>query len=66
MEKTFEVELTVTQRFNTRVKVSGDFKDKNDPEIEKAAKIEADRMDHNHWGYDDTEFEVDNVFEIKP
>ncbi|WP_277751449.1 hypothetical protein [Bacillus glycinifermentans] len=27
MEKTFEVELTITQRFNTRVKVSGDFAD---------------------------------------
>lgn len=64
MKKTYEVEVDITQRFTTTVKVEGEFKDKNDPQIDRLAKQEADNMAHAAWDYDDTEFEVLNVKEI--
>ncbi len=63
MKKTYEVEVDITQRFTTTVKVTGDFKDRNDPRIDQAAIQEADRMAHDAWDYNDTEFEVLNVKE---
>ncbi|MDO3655359.1 hypothetical protein [Bacillus subtilis] len=66
MEKTYEVELDITQRFTTTVKVTGKFKDSNDPRIVQAAKQEADRMAHDDWNYDDTEFEIKNVIRTIP
>lgn len=59
--KKFEVELSITQTFTTKVIVAGDFQDKNDPAIDKAAKQAADNMAHDDWNYNDTEFEIDNV-----
>ncbi|QPA33410.1 hypothetical protein [Thermaerobacillus caldiproteolyticus] len=59
--KKFEVELSITQTFTTKVIIEGDFQDKNDPAIEEIAKHTADNMDHNAWNYIDTEFEINNV-----
>ncbi|EIJ79140.1 hypothetical protein PB1_16324 [Bacillus methanolicus PB1] len=59
--KKFEVELSITQTFTTKVIVEGDFQGNNDPAIDEAAKRAADNMDHNDWNYNDTEFEIDNV-----
>lgn len=58
------VELNITQTYKAQVLVEGDFKDKNDPAIDKVAKEAADAMDHGHWGYEDTEFEVFNTKEV--
>ncbi|MFU2203083.1 hypothetical protein [Bacillus subtilis] len=63
MKKTYEVQLDITQRFTTTVKVTGDFKDSNDPRIAQVAKQEADGMSHDDWDYDETEFEITNVKE---
>lgn len=61
--KVFEVELNITQTFRTTVLVAGDFKDKKDLAIDELAKRTADNMDHDHWDYADTEFEVFNINE---
>ncbi|AYK68289.1 hypothetical protein ABS751_10335 [Bacillus subtilis] len=63
MKKTYEVQVDITQRFTTAVKVTGEFKDSNDPRIDQAAKQEADGMSHDDWDYDETEFEITNVKE---
>lgn len=65
MEKTYKVEVDITQRFTTTVTVTGDFKDRNDPRIDQAAKQEADRMDHEAWDWQDSEFEIMNVKEVE-
>lgn len=59
--KKFEVELSITQTFTTKVIVEGDFEGKNDLSITKAAELVADNMSHDDWNYNETEFEVDNV-----
>lgn len=64
--KKFEVELTIAQTYTTKVVVEGDFKDRNDPAIDKIAKRYADNMNHDHWDYKDTEFEVQNVKTVDP
>ncbi|AYJ75399.1 hypothetical protein N374_gp056 [Bacillus phage phiNIT1] len=64
MEKTYKVEVDITQRFTTTVTVTGDFKDANDPRIDKAAEQEADRMNHGAWDWQDSEFEIMNVKEV--
>ncbi|WP_110925959.1 hypothetical protein [Bacillus massiliglaciei] len=59
--KKFVVELSITQTFTAQVVVEGDFKDKKDPAIDATAKLAADNMDHDNWGYEETEFEILNV-----
>ena len=62
--KKFEVEVSITKTFTTKVIVEGEFKDKNDLSIDKAAQYAADNMNHEHWDYNDTEFEINGVKEI--
>ncbi|QZA69898.1 hypothetical protein 043JT007_112 [Bacillus phage 043JT007] len=64
MEKTYKVEVDITQRFTTTVTVTGDFTGIDDPRIDKAAEQEADRMNHEAWDWQDSEFEVMNVKEV--
>ncbi|WZK93419.1 hypothetical protein [Bacillus phage BvP] len=65
MEKTYRVELEITQRSTTTVDVTGEFKDINDPRIDQLAKQKADNMDHDDWDFEDLEFEVLNVNEVE-
>ncbi|MEK4824507.1 hypothetical protein NSS71_08110 [Niallia sp. FSL W8-0951] len=62
--KKYEVELSITQTFTTKVVVEGDFKDDKDPAIIKKAEHKADTMNHEHWNYIETEFEADNIRNI--
>ena len=64
MEKSYKVEVDITQRFTTTVTVTGDFTNIDDPRIDKAAKQEADRMDHEAWDWQDSEFEIMSVLEV--
>lgn len=63
--KNFEVELSITQSFNTKVMVVGDFEDKNDEAISRIAKRLADNMAHDEWQFEETEFEINNVIPVK-
>ncbi|MFL0365359.1 DNA translocase FtsK [Pseudobacillus sp. 179-B 2D1 NHS] len=62
--KKFEVEVSITKTFTTKVIVEGEFNGKNDPGIDKVAKYAADNMNHEHWDYNDTEFEINGVKEL--
>lgn len=59
--KTFEVELDITQHFTTTVTVTGDFEGVNDPDLDEAAQQAADRMAHDDWNWEETEFDVRNA-----
>ncbi|AMM99543.1 hypothetical protein UP12_19200 (plasmid) [Bacillus pumilus] len=59
--KTFEVELDITQHFTTTVTVTGDFEGVNDPDLDQAAQQAADRMAHDDWNWEETEFDVRNA-----
>lgn len=63
--KRYEVELEIVQKFTATVVVEGDFKDSLDPRIDKLAEEKADLMNHDDWNYEETEFEILNVFEEK-
>ncbi|QNP18304.1 hypothetical protein H9S87_18645 (plasmid) [Bacillus pumilus] len=63
--KTFEVELDITQHFTTTVTVTGDFEGVNDPDLDEAAKQAADRMAHDDWNWEETEFDVRNAKLLK-
>ncbi|MGM0817461.1 MAG: hypothetical protein ACQEUO_18495 [Bacillota bacterium] len=63
--KTFEVELDITQRFTTKVKVTGSFDGANDPDLDDAAQQAADRMAHDDWNWEETEFDVRNAKLLK-
>lgn len=65
MEKTYRVELEMTQRATTTVDVTGEFKDINDPLIDQSAKQKADNMNYNDWDFEDIELEVLNVNEVE-
>lgn len=65
MEKTYRVELEMTQRSTTTVEVTGEFKDIHDSRIDQLAKQKADNMDHDDWDFEDLEFEVLNVNEVE-
>lgn len=60
----YQVELTITQTFTTKVIVEGDFKDMLDVALLNLAKQEADNMDHDCWDFKHTEFEVNNSKEL--
>ncbi|AYJ76022.1 hypothetical protein BSP14_147 [Bacillus phage BSP14] len=64
MEKTYRVELEMTQRATTTVDVTGEFKDINDPQIDQLAKQKADNLNHDDWDFEDLEFEVLNVTNV--
>lgn len=59
--KTFEVELDITKHFTTTVTVTGDFEGVNDPDLDEAAQQAADRMAHDDWNWEETEFDVRNA-----
>ncbi|WP_431818861.1 hypothetical protein [Bacillus pumilus] len=63
--KTFEVELDITQHFTTTVTVTGDFEGVNDPDLDEAAQQAADRMAHDDWNWEETEFDVRNAKVLK-
>lgn len=56
------VELEITQTF--KVQVAVDSKGLSDKEIIKKAADKADNMSHDSWGYEDTEFEEVNMWDI--
>ncbi|WP_421136159.1 hypothetical protein [Staphylococcus warneri] len=61
MKKQYEVELSITKKYNVIVTVEGEFSGKGDPDIEKAAVKAAENMDHGDWDYLDTEYEVNFI-----
>ncbi|KEF40134.1 hypothetical protein M670_00150 [Schinkia azotoformans MEV2011] len=62
--KKFEVELSITKTFTTKVIIEGDFQDMKDPAIKSAAEQVADNMDHERWDYNDTVFEIYSLKEL--
>ncbi|MFD0587701.1 hypothetical protein ACFQZE_06775 [Paenibacillus sp. GCM10027627] len=59
--KKFEVEMTITKTYTTKVFVEGDFTDFRDSNIDEAAVRAADNMNHDLWNYEDTEYSVISV-----
>lgn len=62
--KKYLVELSITRTFETTVVIEGDFDNKKETEIQKAAEMVADNMDHGLWDYKETEFEVNNFHSL--
>ncbi|OKP93119.1 hypothetical protein A3842_00275 [Paenibacillus sp. P3E] len=50
--------MTITKTYEAKVVVEGDFAGIGDPDLEAAAKQQADNMSHDSWDYKDTEFDV--------
>lgn len=61
MEKQYVVALSITKKYEVRVKVVGEYAGSGDPQIEEDAISAAEFMDHGCWDYIDTEYVVDNV-----